>query len=404
MLAVLYIDLDNFKLTNNSFGHVAGDQLLTVVTRRIMTCLHDGAFLARIGGDEFIITLPVSAGDREAIKVAEAITQAMREPIHIFDHDLYISASIGIAFNHNTYEGADILLRDAHVAMCHAKARGQGHYQVFNTGAAHGSLARLILESDLRRAVERGEFRVDYQPIVSLSTGAMVEVEALVRWVHPHRGILLPADFIGVAEETGMILSIGYFVLREACQQAIVWHMEFPDHPIHVSVNLSARQFQYGGLVAEVAEILDQTGLQPCYLKLEITESVLMHDVESTLETLRQLKALGVRLAIDDFGIGYSSLNYLTRFPVDVLKIDRSFVDRLGIERESTAIIQAIVTLANTLNLEVVGEGLEHADQSTRLQALGCERGQGYFFAKPLPNDAIRALGGGYVFPSVASV
>ena len=401
-LAVLFLDLDNFKLTNNSLGHAAGDQLLVIVAQRLRACLPDDTHIARIGGDEFTIVLPDLADADDAVKVAERIAKAMSEPIQLFDHEIFTSLSIGIACNHSTYEGADILLRDAHAAMCHAKARGHGQYQIFDTCDDNDALARLTLESDLRRAVERSEFQVVYQPIISLESGEMVEAEALMRWNHPRRGLLLPAEFIAVAEETGLILPMGYFILREASRQATAWHQEFPEHPIQMSVNLSARQFQHSTLVSDVAQILEETGLQAKYLKLEITESVLMHDVATTLDTLRQLKALGVRLAVDDFGTGYSSLNYLTRFPVDVLKIDRSFVDRLGVERESTAIIAAIITLANSLNLEVVGEGLEHAEQSNRLQALGCNRGQGYYFAKPLPNDAIRAFCGGYTFPRTA--
>jgi diguanylate cyclase (GGDEF)-like protein len=391
-VGVLYVDLDNFKLTNNSLGHAAGDQVLRIVAGHLRASVQPTDEVAHIGADEFAVMVRSSDTEQDVVEIAQQIANRIRQPVLLDEHEVFVTASIGIAFAHPNECTADRLLHDAYAAMCHAKARGNGRYQIFDARVDNGALARLTLESDMRRAVQRGEFCIEYQPIVSLATGIMVEVEALVRWDHPRRGVLLPAEFIAVAEETGLILPIGYLVLREACRQARAWHQEFPDHPIQVSVNLSARQFQYEGLVAEVAEILAQTSLQPEYLKLEITESVLMHDVASTLDTLRQLKALGVRLAVDDFGTGYSSLNYLTRFPVDVLKIDRSFVDRLDLERESTAIISAIITLANSLGLEVVGEGLERAEQPARLRALGCDRGQGYYFARPLPSEGIRAL------------
>ncbi len=402
-VAVLYIDIDNFKLINNSLGHTAGDLLLATIAQRIQVCAGEQRLVARIGSDEFAVLIPAVATQTSTSALASLIQRELRQPIEVLGHELYMSASIGIAFSHAEYEGADILLRNAHAAMCEAKRRGYDQQHLFTASTMENALERLMLEGDLRRALARGEFRVHYQPIVALATGEMVEVEALVRWEHPRRGVVMPADFIGVAEETGLILPIGQFILAEACRQVTIWHLEFPQHPIFLSVNLSARQFHHSGLVEDIAEVLEHTGLRPSFLKLEITESALMYDVASTLDTLKQLKALGVQLAVDDFGTGYSSLNYLTRFPVDVLKIDRSFVERLGVERESTAIIEAIITLANALDLDVVGEGLERAEQSRRLSALGCERAQGYYYARPLTTEAIRKLFSGGAFPLVRS-
>jgi EAL domain-containing protein (putative c-di-GMP-specific phosphodiesterase class I) len=306
---------------------------------------------------------------------------------------VFVTASIGIAVNGPQMAKPDDLLRAADIAMYRAKTNGKGRCEVFDSSMAARSMERLEVETDLRRAIERGEFRVHYQPIVQLATGRVIEAEALVRWEHPRHGLVPPGRFIPLAEETGLIVPIGQCVLEEACRQARAWHMQWPaDPPLVMSVNLSARQLQQPDLLQVVTDALRQTGLAPSHLKLEITESVAMQDAESTIETLRRLRDLGVQLAIDDFGTGYSSLAYLNRFPIDALKIDRSFVAKLGDSAENAAVVRTIVALANALDLRVTGEGIETAEQAMELEAQGCELGQGYYFGRPQPNEALGAI------------
>jgi EAL domain-containing protein (putative c-di-GMP-specific phosphodiesterase class I) len=333
--------------------------------------------------------------DRDAAAAAvcaEKILASLRAPLAFDGRDLFPTASIGIALSTSEGRSPDALMGDAETAMARASARGKDRYEVFNRSMAGRAAERLALESDLRRALERGQFRLHYQPILALSNGDVLEVEALVRWEHPDRGLLPPADFIPVAEETGLIVPLGQWVLEEACRQAAEWRAQLGDRTPVMGVNLSARQFQRPELLFDIRRALRAAHLDPSGLKLEITESVAMHDAESTIETLQSLKALGIRLAIDDFGTGYSSLAYLKRFPVDTLKVDRSFVDGLGEDPQNTAIVQSVLALAKALGLSVTGEGIETDLQRRLLRDLGCERGQGYFFARPCPATELNAL------------
>jgi diguanylate cyclase (GGDEF)-like protein/PAS domain S-box-containing protein len=400
VLAVLYLDLDNFKTVNDSFGHPVGDALLVEISARLHATVRAEDTVARLGGDEFAILLEDATGEHTPEFVAERLAEALRTPVTVGAHQVLVSASIGIAdatHVRDVVDGADELLRNADVAMYAAKGSGRGCAERFRPEMYAAIRQRLEMTDSMRRAVEQGEFRVFYQPIVELSSGLVQEVEALVRWQHPDLGLVLPAEFIPLAEETGLIVPLGRWVLEEACRQASAWQKEYPNQsPLVMSVNLSGRQFADPELVADVARALRATNLQPKTLKLEITESVAMQDAAGAEATMRALKALGVKIAIDDFGTGYSSLQYLKRFPVDTLKIDRSFVNGLGLDEQDTAIVQSVVALAKTLNLDVTGEGIETPTQEKQLQRLGVERGQGYLFGRPLPADEVGPLLGQY--------
>ena len=391
-VAVLFLGLDDLKLVNDSLGHAAGDRLVVAVAERLAGCLAAGDTLARLGGAEFSVLLEDVQDAAAAVVCAEKILASLRAPIAVDGRDVFPTASVGIALTTPEGGSPEALLSDAETAMSRANARGKDRYEVFNGSMAGHAAERLALESDLRRAVEGGQFRLHYQPIVALSNGDVLEVEALVRWEHPERGLLPPADFIPVAEETGLIVSLGQWVLEEACRQATVWRSQLGDRAPVMGVNLSARQFQRPELLLDIRRALRAAHMDPSGLKLEITESVAMHDAESTIETLESLKALGIRLAIDDFGTGYSSLSYLKRFPVDTLKVDRSFVDGLGEDPQNTAIVQSIVALAKALGLSVTGEGVETDLQRRLLRDLGCERAQGYLFARPRPAAELDAF------------
>jgi diguanylate cyclase (GGDEF)-like protein len=387
-VAVLFLDLDSFKIVNDSLGHASGDRLIVAVTERLLGLLalepELRATLARIGGDEFTILLPHAADDPTVRRIAERIAQTLAEPFQIGRHDLVVSASIGVARSGAELTAAEDLLRAADVAMYRAKATGRGNYVIYEKAMGRRAAERLDQETELRQAIESGALRVYYQPIVELATGRIREVEALVRWQHPQRGLVSPAEFIPLAEETGLIVPLGCWVLEEACRQLHAWHQAHPSNPpLILNVNLSARQLQQPDLAEYVAHLLSLYALPPGCLTLEITESCLMQDSDAS--RLRALAALGVNLAIDDFGTGYSSLAYLSRLPIDTLKIDRSFVAGLGHEPESDALVQTIVALAHALRLSVTAEGIEHAHQAHQLQALGCTRGQGYLFARPMP-------------------
>jgi diguanylate cyclase (GGDEF)-like protein/PAS domain S-box-containing protein len=383
--AVLYLDLDRFKIINDSLGHMIGDQLLVGIARRLELCLRPGDTIARLGGDEFTVLIEDITDDSDTIYVAERIQSELTVPFTLNGREVFTTVSIGIAPGSSNYERAEDILRDADTAMYRAKTMGKARHEIFDKAMHARAMNLLQLETDLRRAIEREEFFVQYQPIVSLETSHLRGFEALVRWRHPTRGLISPIDFIPVAEETGLIIQIGEWVLRESCRQMQQWQTLFPsDPPMFISVNLSGKQFTQPDLINEVAHILDETGLNPRNLKLEITESVVMENIETATEMLKQLRALGVKLSIDDFGTGYSSLSYLHRFPIDTLKIDRSFVTQMSDNNENMEIVRTVVMLAQNLGMDVVAEGVETTEQLSLLQRLGCEFGQGYFFSKPV--------------------
>ncbi|HYV13921.1 MAG TPA: diguanylate cyclase [Pyrinomonadaceae bacterium] len=382
--AVLLLDVDRFKLVNDSLGNASADQLLIQIAQRVKTCMRQGDVLARVGGDEFAVLLDDVSGEEEASSVATRIQQALSISFNLLGQEVYTTMSIGIALA-SDYEQVSDMLRDAETAMHQAKARGKARYEVFGHDM-HGELmSRLKMETDLRHACERDELFVDYQPIVSLGSQTLIGFEALVRWRHPEFGIIPPKDFIPVAEETGQILTIGQTVLESACRQAREWQQTYPvAPPLFVSVNLSVKQFNQPGLVENIASLLERFQLPPRCLKLEITESVFSDNIEAAVGLLTQLRELGVQLSIDDFGTGYSSLSYLQRFPIDTLKIDRSFVTQMMENEENLAIVRTIVALAQNLGMDVVAEGVETEDQLKLLRKLECENGQGYLFSTPL--------------------
>ncbi len=392
-MGLLFIDLDGFKLINDSLGHHAGDQLLIEVARRLESAVGRQDTVARLGGDEFVILLEHVSSRSDVIPIARQIASQFASPFNLGDRSLVVTSSIGIAVGDGTEIDAESLLRNADVAMYRAKSSGKDRFVTFEAGMQSDTLARLETENDLRRALTNGEFRVHYQPIVSMQSHRIVEVEALVRWQHPTRGLIAPADFIPIAEETGLIIPLGLWVLNQACRQTRLWQEQFPsDPPLVVGVNLSPRQFQSGDLTGQVKRALQDTGLRPEFLEIEITEGMIMRDVESTITIMQQLKALGIKLAIDDFGTGYSSLSYLRRLPLDVLKIDRSFINGLGQLHEDTTVVQAIISVAKSLGLSVTGEGIESAAQAAHLERWNCDRGQGFHYGRPMDDHGLAAL------------
>jgi diguanylate cyclase (GGDEF)-like protein len=399
--AVFFLDLDRFKIINDSLGHAAGDELLTGISRRLERSLRStdmvarsggDCTLARLGGDEFTMLLPGvrSLGDARAI--AERLVASVSTPFTLAGREVVATVSLGVVMADRRYQRAEEMVRDADTAMYCAKDRGRARYEIFDTSMRAAVEERLLVESDLRRAVERQEFQLHYQPIVTLSDQQLCGFEALVRWQHPVRGLVPPNGFIAIAEETGLIVPLGLWVLREACRQMRAWDSEFQHCAnLTVSVNLSARQCLHPSLVADVASVLAETGLEPRRLKLEITESMVLEGSDAVIRVLNSLRELGVELGLDDFGMGYSALSYLQQLPVQTLKIDRSFVS--GIQSASNVqIIRAILALASAMSMNVTAEGVETADQAERLKDLSCEFAQGFFFDRPLTGHGAREL------------
>ncbi len=383
--AVLFLDCDRFKVVNDSLGHFVGDELLIAVARRLEASLSHNDTLARWGGDEFAIILTKIEDISSATKVAERILKTLSLPFQLKRQEVFINASIGIAIGNVNYQQPEYLLRDADTAMYRAKTLGKGQYHIFDPEMHDDALEALQLETDLRRAVNQGEFLLHYQPIVALSTGRIVGFEALVRWHHPQRGLVFPGSFIPIAEETGLINPIGNWVLREACHQLRLWHQEIlTDYPLTMSVNLSVRQFAQPDLIEQIDQILAETQINPQSLKLEITESAIMNNISLAKSILQQLHERQIQLCIDDFGTGYSSLSYLLSFPVDILKIDRSFIKHLDGNPENLGLIPAIMKIAQSMSMSVVFEGIETTQQLEKLRSLDCDYGQGYLFSKPL--------------------
>jgi diguanylate cyclase (GGDEF)-like protein len=383
--AVLFLDLDRFKNVNDSLGHSIGDQLLIAMARRLESCIREGDIVARLGGDEFAILLDGIPNANEARSMAHRIQDRLASPFNLSGHEVFTTTSIGIALSSTGYDHPENILRDADTAMYRAKAHGKACYEVFDKGMHTHAVYLLQMENDLRRALDREEFRVVYQPIVSLDNGQLAGFEALIRWQHPERGFVNPADFIPLAEDTGLIVPIGLWILRKACQQLAKWQWQAPgNRDLFMSVNLSSKQVAQPSLVTEIQDILEETSVEARYLKLEITESAVMDNAEMSARLLKRLKALGLQLSIDDFGTGYSSLGYLHRFPVNTLKIDRSFVGRIGEAAENIEIVRTIISLAENMGMEVVAEGVETLSQLTQLRKLNCRYGQGYLFSRPV--------------------
>ena len=382
-LAVLFLDLDRFKNVNDSLGHAIGDLLLTAVAVRIKGCLREEDTAARLGGDEFIISLPDVVDAAEAASVAGRILAELARPFAIGEHQLHADGSIGISLYPRDGNTAETLMRNADTAMYHAKESGRANYQFFNAQMTERVSHRLTMETELRRALERGEFALHYQPLVNLNGARIEGAEALLRWPQSDRRMLPPTEFIPIAEETGLIIPLGEWVLLEACAQAQAWQARQPG--LRIAVNLSARQFRQRDLIGMVERVLGETGLAPGLLELELTESMLMHHAEETVMILQRLNEMGVRLAIDDFGTGYSSLSYLKRFPLHTLKVDRSFVRDISTDPDDAAIVTAIVAMARSLGLNVIAEGVETEEQAAFLGSLACQQAQGYYFGRPMP-------------------
>ncbi|MCL6644036.1 MAG: EAL domain-containing protein [Dehalococcoidia bacterium] len=390
-VAILFLDVDRFKYLNDTLGHGVGDQLLSVLAQRLVSAA-EGHMVARLGGDEFTVLLCGEGAGAEAVRVARWVLQSLRRPFSVAGREMFVTSSIGIAINGPEDRTTTELLRKADVALYRAKAEGRARFVVYAAELDADPAERFDLDNGLRRAVERNELQLLYQPVVDLETGALVGMEALLRWNHPHRGVLSPATFIAVAEETGEIVRIGNWVLEEACREAARVRQLRPGLPLTVSVNISAAEFRQADLAARVRRILEAAGLEPRTLQLELTESVLLHDTPATIASLEELQRLGVRLALDDFGTGYSSLSYLQRLPVDTLKVDQSFVGRLGADPVSGPLVRAIVEMGQALGMQVVAEGVETEWQLAYLREVGCHAGQGRLFAGPLEAEQFRRL------------
>lgn len=391
--AVLFLDCDRFKVVNDSLGHLVGDELLILISRRLNLYIKPQNTLARLGGDEFAILLTEIPNSHHAIELADQILESFSKPFQLERHEVFINASIGIVIGHDEYNEPEHLLRDADTAMYRAKALGKGQYHIFDPAMHAAALERLQLETDLRRGLEQQELVVHYQPIINLNTGKIAGFEALVRWSHPERGLVPPGLFIPIAEETGLITPIGYWVLSESCRQLRTWQKQNLVNPsVFVSVNLSVKQFSQPNLLEQIDEVLEQSQLAPNCLKLEITESAIMDNEKDVALILKELRKRHILISIDDFGTGYSSLSYLHSFPVDSLKVDKSFVQRLNQEPQNVGLIPVIISLAKTMNMSVIAEGIELPEQLMILKELSCGFGQGYFFSKPVPPEKLMEL------------
>jgi len=380
----MYLDFDRFKLVNDSLGHRAGDELLVSVGKRLRAMLRPTDVLARLGGDEFAILVEDLHRQRDAIDLAERVHRELEKPIRLGTMDVTVSASIGITFSTNNYQSSDQIIRDADIAMYKAKSRGKAQYAVFDSSLHRHVAEQLQLEQELRRALGQGQLTLEYQPICTLRDRMLTGFEALVRWNHPERGLLEPASFIPVAEETGLIVPLGNWVLGEACRQMHEWRSIRNGSNLNMSVNVSSLQLTHPDFVSQVGRALQAAEMRPSQLTLEVTESVLMNGIENAFTTLNALRQMGVTLSIDDFGTGYSSLSYLATLPIDALKIDRSFIDRMSREAEGSEIVKAIFKLGQALSKQVYAEGIETGAQLAQLQDMGCEFGQGFLLSRPV--------------------
>ncbi|MDO8652397.1 MAG: EAL domain-containing protein [Undibacterium sp.] len=388
---VLFVDLDRFKFVNDTLGHEAGDVLLKTLAMRLQAVAGDADTVARLGGDEFVLVLPEDTKDGHGLAVVQRVMDAVAQPMSIDQHEFFFTCSIGVAIYPTDGDTAETLIKHADIAMYRAKEMGRNTFQFYTPAMNERTLNRLSIEADLRYALERNEFVLLYQPQINTSNGRIVGMEALIRWNHPIHGLISPARFIGLAEEMGLIIPIGAWVIRQACHQTKLWQQAGHDD-LRVAVNLSARQFTQKALVESIADVLHASGLEPRFLELELTESMVMNDVDQAITILRNLKGLGVHIAIDDFGTGYSSLSYLRRFPIDVLKIDQSFVNDLTVDVDDAAIVVSIISLAHSLRLQVIAEGVETAEQLAFLRTHGCDQVQGYYFSRPIAADAFELL------------
>lgn len=391
MVAVMFLDLDRFKDINDTLGHTAGDQLLKDVAARLKGCIRESDIVARIGGDEFTILLPEMTNPEDSSMIASKIISAMQNPYKINSHELHITTSIGISIYPDDSNDPETIMKNADIAMYHAKEQGRNNYQFYNADMNIRTIGRILRENSLRQAVERKELVIHYQPQLDIFTRQVVSAEALVRWQHPDEGLLSPKEFIPLAEEIGLIVPIGEWVMRNACAQNKAWQ-EAGYPPICVTVNLSARQFQQPDLVEMVSNALKDTGLSPEFLELEITESTAMKNIELTISRMNRLTGMGVKFSIDDFGTGYSSLSYLKKLPIQTLKIDKSFIRGLSADPDDKAIVNAVIAMAHNLKLKVIAEGVETDDQMSFLNSSRCDRMQGYLYSKPLPAEDFKKL------------
>jgi diguanylate cyclase (GGDEF)-like protein len=393
LFAVLFLDVDGFKLVNDSMGHHVGDEMLVSIARRLEGCVRGGDIVARLGGDEFAILLERIVDVRDAAMVAERVQEALQQPLSIGGYEHATSASIGVALSTGASEQPEYVLRSADIAMYRAKNSGRGRYEMFDRAMHAEALTRLQIETDLRHAFERNEFFLHYQPIVSLRDGTIIGAEALVRWRHFERGIVSPATFVPVAEDTGLVVPLGRWVLLEACRQATAWQSHAANgQPFAISVNLSVREFGQPDLVKAVASILEETGLPPKALRIEITESAIIGQKHPAIETVEQLRALGVAIHLDDFGTGYSALSYLHRLPLDAVKVDRAFTSSIDQEERPLHVVKAIISLAHAIGLEVVAEGVTNLRQLELLRDMGCDLAQGFIFSRPCNIEELETL------------